>query len=100
MTTVVHELVGLEAFSRDGAKLGKVRALIGDDATDRTYLVISRFLARDLVVPMDVVEAPGAKVVVPHGSAFIDSAPSFRVKGMLTRQEGDRLESFYQAHSS
>ncbi len=100
MTTAVNELVGLEAFSRDGVKLGKVRALIGDDATDRTYLVISRFLARDLIVPLDAVETPGAKVVVPHGGAFIDSAPSFKVKAMLTHDEGDRLESFYQAHTS
>ena len=100
MTIAVDELVGLEAFSRDGARLGKIRALIGDDATDRAYLVISRFLARDLIVPLDAIETPGGKVVVPHGSAFIDSAPAFKAKGMLTRDEGDRLESFYKAHTS
>ena len=100
MTTAVDELVGLQAFSRDGAKLGKIRILIGDDATDRRYLVISRFLARDLIVPVDAVETPGGRVVVPHGSAFIDSAPSFKARGMLTRDEGDRLESFYKAHTS
>jgi len=74
-TVMGSDLVGLKAFSREGAKLGKVKSVVSDDAETRDYLVIARSLRRDLVIPIDTVATPGDRVVVPHTSSFCDSAP-------------------------
>ena len=94
---VRQDLVGLEVFSRDGAKLGKIKSIVGDGESAAEYLVIGRFLARDLVIPADTVEAPGDRVVVPHGSSFIDSAPSVKAKGAISPAEAARLEAFFRS---
>ena len=94
-SAVRQDLVGLEVFSRDGAKLGKIKAIVGDGESSAEYLVVGRFLARDLVIPADTVEMPGDRVVVPHGSSFIDSAPSIKAKGAITPAEAARLEDFF-----
>ena len=48
---VRQDLVGLEVFSRDGARLGKIKNIVGVGESAAEYLVIGRFLARDLVIP-------------------------------------------------
>ena len=59
MATVMgSDLVGLKAFSREGAKLGKVKSVVSDDAETRDDLVIARSLRRDLVIPIDTVATP------------------------------------------
>lgn len=93
-----QDLEGREAFSQEGTKLGRVKAVIGDGASAREYLVIGRVLRRDLIIPADAVETPSYRVVVPHSSAFIDSAPAIKAKGAISLEEGDRLEGFYRAH--
>ena len=94
---VRQDLVGLEVFSRDGARLGKIKNIVGDGESAAEYLVIGRFLARDLVIPADTVEVPGDRVVVPHGSSFIDSAPSVKAKGAISPADAARLEDFYRS---
>jgi sporulation protein YlmC with PRC-barrel domain len=89
--------VGLEVFSRDGARLGKIKNIVGDGESAAEYLVIGRFLARDLVIPADTVEVPGDHVVVPHGSSFIDSAPSVKAKGAISPADAARLEDFFRS---
>ena len=93
---VRQELVGLEAFSRDGTKLGKIKSVVGDGESPAEYLVIGRFLAHDLVIPTDTVEMPGDRVVVPHASSFIDSAPAVKAKGAILPADAARLEHFYR----
>ena len=101
MATVMGSgLVGLKAFSREGAKLGKVKSLVSDDAETREYLVIGRSLRRDLVIPIDTVETPGDCVVIPHTSAFCDSAPTVKTSGAISAEDGNRLENFYRAKSA
>ena len=99
-TVMSSDLVGLKVFSRDGSKLGKVKSFVSDDAETRDYLVIGRRLSRDLVIPLDTVETPGDRVVVPHSGAFCDSAPAVKAGGPISAEDGDRLESFYRARSS
>lgn len=94
------DLVGLKVFSRDSTKLGKVKSLVSDDAETRDYLVIGRSLRRDLVIPIDTVETPGDRVVVPHASAFCDSAPALKASGAISAQDGNRLENFYRTRGA
>jgi len=93
-------LVGLKAFSREGAKLGKVKSVISDDSETREYLVVGRSLRRDLVVPIDTVVTPGDRVVVPHTSAFCDSAPPVKSSGAISAEDGNRLENFYRVRGA
>jgi ribosomal 30S subunit maturation factor RimM len=91
------DLVGLTAFSREGTKLGKLKDVISDSRTSSEYLVIGRFLARDLMIPADVVDMPDHHVVVPFSDAFLDCAPAVKAKGALSAKERSRLEAFYHA---
>ena len=91
------DLVGLVAVSRDGAKLGKLKDVFTDSESSSEYLVIGRRLARDLVIPADVVEMPDHRVVVPFSDGFLDCAPAFKAKGALSAEDRSRLEAFYHA---
>jgi hypothetical protein len=99
-SVVLQELVGLEAFSRDGIKLGKIKGTVGDGGSSAQYLVVGRFLAHDLLVPADAVELSGDRVVIPHGSSFIASAPTIKAKGAISPADAARLEDFYRAPAS
>ncbi|HUK75973.1 MAG TPA: PRC-barrel domain-containing protein [Thermoleophilia bacterium] len=101
MATVMgSDLVGLKVFSRDGTKIGKVKSVVSDDAETRDYLVIGRSLRRDLVIPIDTLETPGDRIVVPHSGAYCDSAPAVKASGAISAEEGIRLENFYRARSA
>ena len=63
------DLVGHGIYSRDGSKLGKVKAVIGDEMGNK-YLIVGRFLSRDLVVPLHVVKLDGDRVIVPRTSSY------------------------------
>jgi len=99
-TVMSSDLVGLKVFSRDGTKLGKVKSFVSDAAETRDYLVIGGLLRRDLIVPIDTVDTPGDRVVVPHSSAFCDNAPTVRAGGAISGEDGERLESYFRARSS
>jgi hypothetical protein len=99
-TVMSSDLVGLKAFSRDGTKLGKVKSFVSDDSETRDYLIIGGPLRRDLVIPIDTVETPGDRVVVPHNSAFCDNAPAVKAGGAISADDGNRLENFYRVRSA
>ena len=89
------ELIGLHAFSRDGTKLGKIKDVI--EAGDTSYLVIGRFLSKDLLVPSTAAVRSGERVEVPYPGSYLDVAPPRSSKGSgLTPEERDRLERFYK----
>jgi ribosomal 30S subunit maturation factor RimM len=94
------DLVGLTAFSRDGTKLGKLKDVFTDSESSCEYLVIGRRLARDLVIPADVVEMQGDRVLVPFASSFLNSAPALKGKGAVSPEERSRLQAFYHVRAA
>ncbi len=100
MTSTAQDLVGFEAFSRDGDKIGKIKEVICDPESVSECLVIKYGLFRDLVVPVDVVERRGESVTVPYTRSFLDVAPRVAKKGELTSAERDRLEHFFHPHAA
>jgi hypothetical protein len=95
MASGAHDYVGLEAFSRDGDKIGKIKEVICDPESVSECLVIKYGLFRDLVVPVDVVERRGESVTVPFTRSLLDVAPRVGKKGELSSEERARLEHFY-----
>ena len=95
MASSAQDLVGLEAFSRDGDKVGKIKQVIGDPESVSEYLVIKCSMFRDLVVPAGVVERQGDSVTVPFACSYLDVAPRMAKKGALSSEERARLERFY-----
>jgi ribosomal 30S subunit maturation factor RimM len=95
MASIAQDLVGLEAFSREGDKIGKIKDVICDPESDSECLVIKASLFRDLVVPADVVEKRGESVAVPFSHSYLDVAPRVATKGKLSSKEMARLEHFY-----
>jgi ribosomal 30S subunit maturation factor RimM len=93
--------VGLEAFSREGEKIGKIKEVICDpDSDTHDCLVIKYGLFRDLVVPVDVVQKHGECVTVPFTHSFLDVAPRVGTKGKLSSKDRDRVEHFYHPHAA
>jgi sporulation protein YlmC with PRC-barrel domain len=101
MASSTQELVGLEAYSREGEKIGKVKDVICDpESGAEDCLVIKYGLFRDLVVPTDVVTMQGECVTVPFTRAFLDVSPRVGKKGTLSTKDRDRVQHFYHPHSA
>jgi hypothetical protein len=97
MTGVAVESVGRAVYSRDGAKIGKLKRLVGEKGA---YLVVGRFLSADLLIPADLAEESGDRLVLPFGSSFLDSAPQIKAKGEPSAEERARLERFYRVKTT
>lgn len=94
MAPHAQDLVGLEAVSRDGDRIGRIKSVICDPASSEC-LVIKYSLFHDLVVPADVVERQGQSVTLPFTRSFLDIAPHVATKGELSIEESSRLQTFY-----
>ena len=86
--------MGHGIYSRDGSKLGKVKAVIGDEMGNK-YLIVGRFLSRDLVVPLHVVKLDGDRVIVPRTSSYVDCSPEVSTRDALSEEDAERVERFY-----
>jgi len=96
MASSAQELVGLEARSRDGDRIGKVKGVIcGPGSSAAECLVIKYSMFRDLVVPADVAEREGRSVTLPFTRAFLDVAPRVATSGEMSDSDQARLDSFY-----
>ena len=95
MASTAQHLVGLEAFSREGDKLGKIRDVICDPGSLSDCIVIKHSLRRDLVVPADVVERHDDRVMIPFGSSYLHVAPRVATGGELTSKDSARLDRFF-----
>jgi sporulation protein YlmC with PRC-barrel domain len=95
MASGAQELVGLEAFSREGDKIGRIKDVICDPGALSDCVVIKHSLRRDLVVPADVVERRDEGVTVPFGTSYLHVAPRIATKGELSGEDRARLERFY-----
>jgi len=100
MAPSAQDLVGLEAVSRDGDRIGPVKDLIGDSGSASEYLVIKYGFFRDLVVPADMAERRGDEVALPFVRSFLDVAPRVSVKGPLAENDRRRLEEFYRPRAA
>ena len=96
----LRDLVGLAAFSREGEKLGTVRDVIGDRDSSSECLIIGRRFGRGLVVPVEVVQMTGDRVVVPFTSSFLDMAPRVSEKGTPSSEDCERLRRYYRVDAS
>ncbi len=97
---VRKDLVGLKVFSREDVKIGKIKEVIGNSETSAEYLVIGRFLSRDLVVPIDLAERSGDRVALPFTSSFLDMAPPVSTKGGISNDDRGRLEHYYRVRAA
>ena len=96
MASSAQDLVGLEALSRDGDRIGKVKDVIcGPESSAAECLVIKYSMFRDLVVPADVAQRQGRSVTLPFTISFLNVAPRVAAKGQLSESDLARLESFY-----
>ena len=90
-TMIGQDLVGHGIYSREGSKLGKVKAVISDEMANE-YLVVGRFLSRDLVLPLHIVKLDGDRVVVPRTSSFVDCSPEVSTKDWLSAEDAERVD--------
>ena len=100
MASSAHDYVGLEAFSRDGDKIGKIKEVICDPESASECLVIKYGLFRDLVIPVDVVERRDDSVTVPFTRSFLDDAPRVATKGKVSSEERAHMEHFYHPRAA
>jgi ribosomal 30S subunit maturation factor RimM len=101
MTSDTQDLVGLEAYARDGEKIGKVEDVFHDPEGDaEDCLVIKYGLFRDLIVPVGVVRRQGESITLPLARSALDFAPRVGTKGELTSNDRERLAHFFHPHSS
>ena len=94
MATPRRDVVGREAFSRDGSRIGKVKQVLGEG--DARYLVIGRFLGREVVVPESVTEQQDDELRLPFATSFLGSSPRVKVKAGLSEADRRRLDEFYR----
>lgn len=95
-----QDLLGLRAFSRDGTKIGKIKDVISDAETSAEYLVIGRRWSSDLVIPADLAERSGDRVVIPFTDSYLDMAPALSTKGVIAAEDRGRLEHFYRVRAT
>lgn len=79
MTPDASRLVGLDAHSRDGRRIGTVEDVVRDpDAEKADCLVIRYGPFRNLVVPVDAVQRKNGGVTVPVSDSFLDGTSGGR----------------------
>jgi sporulation protein YlmC with PRC-barrel domain len=79
MTPDARGLVGLEAYSRDGQRIGKVEDVVRDPDSENADCLVIRYGAfRNLVVPVDAVQRTNGGVTVPISDSFLDGASGGR----------------------
>jgi ribosomal 30S subunit maturation factor RimM len=95
MTTIDSDLVGLHAFSSDGAKLGRIKRVF--EVGGRRYVEVGGFLSRDLIVPAEGArKTTDERVELSYKNISLDRAPEHRGKDAPTQEELSRVDQFYR----
>ena len=95
MTSIDSDLVGLHAFSSDGAKLGKVKRVL--EADGRRYVEVGGFLTRDLIVPAEGArKTTDERVELSYRNIYLDRAPEHRGKDGPTQEELARVDQYFR----
>jgi hypothetical protein len=88
--------VGLDVFSTDSERLGRVKDVCQDPSTMAEYLIVERADAHDLAIPFSVMERPGDRLIAPYTKSFLDRAPNVDVgEHSLSSDDARRLDDFY-----
>jgi uncharacterized protein YrrD len=90
------DLIGVDAYSRDGVKIGKVTDALADVETRREFVKVKKRFSHAMVIPFDVIEIRSDSILVPFTSSFLDMAPRPQSEGRLTSQDIEHLDSFYR----
>ena len=90
-------LIGLEAVSQDGKKIGKIKDVISASESSSRYLVVRHSLRHNLVVPADAAQRQGDTVTVPFAGSLLEGAPRVATKRALSAEDTHRLEDYYRA---
>jgi ribosomal 30S subunit maturation factor RimM len=96
MATIDSDLVGLHAFSSDGAKLGKVKRVL--ELRGRRYIEIGGFLSRELIVPAEGArKTTDERLELNYKNIYLDHAPVHKGKDEPTQEELDRVDRYYRS---
>ena len=90
-----HILVGRDVYARDDMKVGEVKGVTGD----AEYVIVDRFLAEDLLVPMDELHEVGGRLEIQRTKSYLDVAPEVDPDHM-TVEDRQRLEEFFRARAA
>lgn len=79
MTPDAHGFVGLEAYSRDGERIGRVEDVIRDPDSARADCLVIRYgPLRDLVVPVEAVQTKDGGITLPISHTFLEAGSDAR----------------------
>jgi hypothetical protein len=90
-----QSLVGQKAYSWDGVRIGRVRALVDEGGPDGPYLIIGRLLGGRLVVPVGAVRTLGDRLVVQCYYLFLDRTPTVGREAGLTPAKRKGLRAYH-----
>jgi hypothetical protein len=95
MATIDSDLVGLHAFSSDGAKLGKVRRVY--DSGGRRYVEIGGFLSKEFVVPAESAhKRSDERLELDFKNIYLERAPEHKGKSEPTPDELAQVDRYYR----
>jgi hypothetical protein len=98
MTSSARDLVGLEAVSRDGDKIGLIRDVISDPSFE--YLVVSYSLFYDAIVPVSATERRGDRVFVLLMRSYLDVVLRDAFDGARWHESRSRPEGFPRSRAA
>lgn len=97
--TAIDQLTGATVFGNNGEKIGKVRDVYLDDATNRPeWLAVSTgwFGSNISFVPLRAAEMRGTdEVVVPYDKGMIKDSPNYDADAHLSPEEETQLYRYY-----
>lgn len=82
MTPDAHVFIGLEAYSRDGERIGKVEDVIRDPDPEKADCLVIRYGPfRNLVIPVEAVLRKDGSLTIPISHSFLDASSDGRQEG-------------------
>ena len=89
------EFIDHDVYTSDGVKLGRVKDTIRS-RLGTGYIVIDRSMARDVCLPLGVVEQSDDHLRVPFTKDYIDEAPDVDLSGDVLKESDQRhLDQYY-----
>ena len=82
-------------YSRDDLKVGEIKGVTGD----AEFVIVSRTLANDLLIPMDELHEIRGRLEIQRTRSYLDDAPDVE-PDHITLDDRQRLEEFYRARAA
>jgi uncharacterized protein (TIGR02271 family) len=102
-TNDIRNMIGANAYDRDGDKIGKINQVYLDDNTGRPLWAsvhTGLFGTSETFVPLEDAEWEGDGLRVGYEKAFVKDAPRIEAEGAITPDEQDRLFRYYNLSGS